>query len=365
MRILLLTKHLNLGGIPRYVVNLAKGLKERNCDVMVASSGGILVPELINHNIPHITVPINTKSIFSPRVLIGILALTKRLKNRPIDIIHSHTRVTSFMANLLAKLIKSKHITTVHGIYKKKLLRKIFPLLPLRIIAVSFETKKRLMEWEGISESRIEVIPNAVDVEYFLNYNCTKQEARQKLNLDKNAFIIGNVSRIEKIKGQEMIVRAFVDVKVEINNCKLIFIGEGKYKSTLIAMAEKLGVSRDILFLGGKTDIRPYLRAMDVFCFTPYEEPFGIVILEAMAMGLPVIATTASDIPIITEDGNCGLLIPPGDSKSLKNAILKLYHDPHKREELSLKGLNRAKEIYSLPRLVRDVLKAYHKLLEA
>ena len=364
MRILILTKHLHVGGISRYVVNLAKGLKGKNCDIVVASSGGALATELLSHNISHITVPINTKSVLSPGVARSILILMRYLKKHKIDIIHSHTRVTSFIGNLLAGLLKTNHITTVHGIYKKKLLRKIFPFLSEQIIAVSFETKRRLQEWEEIPGVRIKVVPNAVDVDYFLTYPYTKYEAREKLNLNQDAFILGNISRIEKIKGQEILLRAFMELRKVVRNLKLILVGEGKNRPELETLAETMGMKGDILFLGGKTDVRPFLRAMDVFCFTPYEEPFGIVTLEAMAMGVPLVATRVSDIPIITENGNCALLISPGNVEELKNAVLELYQNPHKKEALILKGLRRVKEVYSLPRLIEDMLKIYQRVLE-
>ncbi|HDL10055.1 MAG TPA: glycosyltransferase [Candidatus Omnitrophica bacterium] len=258
MQILLITKHLNTGGIPRYVINLAKGLKENGHQVYVASSGGILVLELTQYNICHITIPINTKSILSPQILKSLLTLIIYFRKKHIDIIHSHTRVTSVLANMLTKYLKAHHITTVHGIYKKKVSRIVIPCLAKKIIAVSQETKDRLQNWQKISPDRIEVIPNAIDVDFFANYKLTRNEVRKKLGLEENAFIIGNISRIEKIKGQELIITAFIQLKEKIENLKLIFVGEGKDKLRLQRMVEK-NFFKDVFFWGAKEDIRPYL----------------------------------------------------------------------------------------------------------
>ena len=258
MQILLITRHLNIGGIPRYVVNLDKGLEENGHQVYVTSSGGILVSELTQYNICHITIPINTKSILSPQILKSLLTLIIYFRKKHIDIIHSHTRVTSVLANMLTKYLKAHHITTVHGIYKKKVSRIVIPCLAKKIIAVSQETKDRLQNWQKISPDRIEVIPNAIDVDFFANYKLTRNEVRKKLGLEENAFIIGNISRIEKIKGQELIITAFIQLKEKIENLKLIFVGEGKDKLRLQRMVEK-NFFKDVFFWGAKEDIRPYL----------------------------------------------------------------------------------------------------------
>lgn len=362
MQILLITRHLNIGGIPRYVVNLAKGLKENGHQVYVASSGGILVSELTQYNIFHITIPINTKSILSPQILKSFLILATHFRKKHIDIVHSHTRVTSVLAKMLAKYFRAHHITTVHGIYKKKISRIVISCLAKKIIAVSQETKIRLQNWQKISPDRIEVIPNAIDINFFANYKLTRNEVRKKLGLGENVFVIGNISRIEKIKGQELIITAFIQLKEKMENLKLIFVGEGKDRLRLQKMVEK-NFFKDVFFWGAKEDIRPYLRAIDVFCFTPYEEPFGLVLLEAMAMKIPIIASSVSEIPIITDNGTAALLIPPGDIQKLKTAILTLYNNPNMREQLITRGWKQVTENYSLSRMVKQVLNAYYKML--
>ncbi|HDL10056.1 MAG TPA: glycosyltransferase [Candidatus Omnitrophica bacterium] len=102
---------------------------------------------------------------------------------------------------------------------------------------------------------------------------------------------------------------------------------------------------------------------MDVFCFTPYEEPFGLVLLEAMAMKIPIIATRVSEIPIITDNGKTALLIPPGDIQKLKTAILTLYNNPNMREQLITRGWQQVTQNYSLPRMVKQVINIYYKML--
>ncbi len=114
MRILLLTTHLNIGGITTYTVSLAKALKEKGEDVIVASSGGILVPELTAGGISHIKIDINTKSELSPKVFFSIFEVRKLVKKMKIDVIHAQTRVAHVIGFFVSKTASVKFVTTCH-----------------------------------------------------------------------------------------------------------------------------------------------------------------------------------------------------------------------------------------------------------
>ncbi|MDP8234647.1 MAG: glycosyltransferase family 4 protein [Candidatus Saelkia tenebricola] len=364
MNILLLTKHLNLGGIPRYVIDLGDILIKKGHKVWIASSGGTLLKEIEGTNITHIYIPIKTKSILSPKIILSWMILRKKLKTHKIDIIHSHTRVTSVIAYLLSKSLNIKYLTTTHGLYKKSVLRNIFSFLGYCTIAISSQTSERLITWMGLNPRKIQIIPNGINVQKFSDYDLTKSEARQKINIPLESFVIGNISRIEKIKGQEIIIRAVFRLKDKIPNLKLLLVGDGKYRHILIKLVAELKLNDKVIILPASENIRPALRAMDLFCFTPYEEPFGLVLLEAMAMEVPIIASDVSEIPEILNFGNCGVLIQAGNEKSLQEATEQVYKNKIPLKDITGKALKRVQEKYSRENMVDKTIQVYTDILE-
>ncbi len=364
MNVLLLTKHLNLGGIPRYVLDLGGVLTKKGHKVWVASSGGKILKELEKENITHIYIPIMTKSILSPKVILSWLKLKNSLKSEKIDIIHSHTRATSSLAYLLSKSLKIKYITTVHGLYKKSVLRKIFSFPGEFTIGISKQTTKRLIDWVGLDSERVKTIPNGIDISKFTECSLTKKEARETLGISSDDFVIGNISRIEKIKGQEMIINSIFHLKNRIPNLKFILIGEGRYKPELIKLVNNLELKNRVIMLPGLEDVKPALRAMDLFCFTPFDEPFGLVLLEAMAMKVPIIASNVSEVPEILNYGNCGIIIPPGDEKCLCDAIKEVYEEKIATEKMVAEAFERVKNNYSRDDAAQGTIKVYEDVLK-
>ena len=127
MKILLLTSHLNFGGISIYTFSLAKGLKDKGNDVLVGSSGGDLVPQLLNIGIRHIKIPVNTKSEIGPKAMLSVFKLRKILKEEKVELIHAQTRVTQVVASNLSRFFKIPYVTTCHGFFKPHGGRLIFP----------------------------------------------------------------------------------------------------------------------------------------------------------------------------------------------------------------------------------------------
>ena len=127
MKILLVTTHLEIGGIARYVTNLAKILKRRGHTVFVASSGGRLEEILTEERIKHIHLDIRTKSELSPKIMRSFSRLKPFLKNEEVDLVHAHTRVTQVLSELISRRCKIPYVTTCHGFFKRRIGRRIPP----------------------------------------------------------------------------------------------------------------------------------------------------------------------------------------------------------------------------------------------
>jgi glycosyltransferase involved in cell wall biosynthesis len=167
MRILLFTTHLRPGGIPTYVLTLAKGLKTRGHEVVVASGGGALVEELNLLNIPHWEMPIQTKSEVSPKTLRTFSSLLRKNPRRRFDLIHAHTRVTQCIAHGIYRLAGLPYVTTWHGLYRRRLGRRLFPCTGAVTIAISDIVAQDLQKKFHVPAERIRTVINAIDTNYF------------------------------------------------------------------------------------------------------------------------------------------------------------------------------------------------------
>jgi len=362
MNILYLTNHLNIGGISRYIFLLSKGLLARGHKVYIASQEGELKQDFINLGCEFIPLSLKSKSELNPRIILAFFKLAKWLKNKNIDILHANTRITSFISFLLSKYYRIPYLTTCHGLYKIRLTRRLLPFVGQSVIAVSEEVKNQLKEGLKIKEDKIEIIYNGIDLEYFSEEK--SQAERKKWNLEENSFIIGNISRLERIKGQHTLILAMPYILKKIPSARLILIGEGKDKGFLEKEVMRLNICPYVRFLGAIKDIRPILRIMDVFCFVPSYEPFGICLLEAMAAKLPIIASSVSSIPYILEEGKAGILIPPQREDLIAKAIIDIFYNQTKAKELAKYAYERV-HFFSYQKMAEETLRVYEKILKS
>jgi len=334
MNILYLTNHLNIGGISSYVLTLAKGLKAKGHNIYIASGPGELIEQFKREGINYIPIPIKTKAEIGPKVLISLMMLENFMKEKKIDIIHANTRVTQVLACLFQKRTKRPFISTCHGFFKKRLLRRIFPCWGLRVIAISEQVKEHLIKDFKVDEKNITVIHNGVDVEKFGRRK--KEEGRRKkeeLGLGSGP-VVGIIARLSDVKGHVYLIEAMKSVLQDVPNAQLLIVGEGKMKNKLARLIAKLAIDRNVVFLPSVRDTASVLSIMDIFVMPSIEEGLGLSLMEAMAAGVAVIGSDVGGIKSLIMDGENGLLVKPKDALGIQEAILGLLKDEQKREFL-------------------------------
>lgn len=207
-----------------------------------------------------------------------------------------------------------------------------------KVIAVSRAVRNALLK-SGISEEKIEIIHNSVDMWKFSPQGLDKNEIRQGLGIGRNDMVIGSVGKLNKGKGVYDLLHAVGKMSEKHPLLKLLFVGDGQEREGLELEAERLSIKDRVAFAGIRKDVEKMYSAMDIFVLPSVcEEAFGMVIIEAMSMGKPVIATTVGGIPEIIKDGVNGMLIPPGDSASIANAIERLIDNPDFCKTISAEG---------------------------
>ncbi len=230
------------------------------------------------------------------------------------------------------------------------------------IIAPSEYFKKIIKGW-GISKEKIKVIYNAVDVQkYILKYS--KEEARKKLDLEPHAKIILTIARLAPWKGIDKVIPILPEIAKQVSKVKYLVIGEGD-KLYLKQLAKSCKAKDRITFLG-RVDYSetPYwFKAVDVFVLYSGYEGFSHVILEAMAAGIPVIASKKGGNPEAISDGKNGLLISLGKEEELKKAIIKVLNKPEFAQNLVKRGREKIKK-FNWDKLVKETLKIFEQVLK-
>lgn len=216
--------------------------------------------------------------------------------------------------------------------------------------AVRDDIRRGLPKWP---QTRIQTLYNRIDVQNLQDDHASVREARETLGLSMDAWVIGNVGRLHPDKDQTTLLHGFAAALPGLPaNSQLVILGIGRLEQELKAMARELGIGDRVLFLGQVPEARRFFRAFDVFALTSDHEPFGMVLLEAMAAGVPLLATACGGAKEVVE--GVGILFPLGDTERLAQGLQHLAAmDDQQRRQCAELMLERLRERFS-DRAVRD-----------
>jgi glycosyltransferase involved in cell wall biosynthesis len=228
-----------------------------------------------------------------------------------------------------------------------------------RIMCVSPAVADFVVKEVGIPKDKTVVIPNGVERRDSGSLP-TQREARAWLGLPTNRPLIGTVTRLAPVKGLDVLLEAMLSLP----DVHAVFVGKGPEKGRLEAMAKELGIGERSQFVGRKEDVSTWLAALDAFVLPSHWEGMSNALLEAMAAGLPVVATAVGGTPDVVLDGVTGLLVSPGDPASLARAIGRMIRDPNLRQKMGRAGRARIEQHFSIEETVRRTEEMYTVLLE-
>jgi glycosyltransferase involved in cell wall biosynthesis len=367
------------GGVENVSYNLAVQMTKRWHEVYVFTSS-IYSKESVE-NYANITIYRYKKRFTIGSAPISIDVLYKPLKHE-IDIVHAHVGnpPASIAAHWYAKKKKKPFVITYHGdgqwnwggvirrtsvyFYNKHLLDRTLSYADV-IISPSryYIDESRVL---GKYRDKIVVIPNGINVDEF-DVGYSKEQCRGKLGLSINSRMILFVGTLSPHKGPDILIKAMSEIVKEVSDVKLVFVGHGGMREELEMLSKKLGVEKNVEFAGFvEESMKPlYYRAADVFCLPSVmnHEIFGIVNLEAMACSVPVVASKIGGVPDVVNGGENGLLVLPGDSGSLADAIIYLLENEDVREKMGTNGRKKVED-YSWGRVAEETEKVYLNLTE-
>lgn len=329
---------------------------------------GLLTPDREHLIPPHLTpLDFNLPGLNGWVWLRFFLHLGWLLRRHRIQIIHTNSYVPGNYARLAAALLRVPIIIDHwHGFSRFSRKRRFICRLLARVtdlsLAVSQGVKDYLVEQIGLDPAKVRVMHNGVDLARIHRHR-PRAEVRRELGLAEGVQAVGLVARLDHWgKGHREFFTALANLKDRYPVEGLI-IGGGRREAEMRHLAAEMGLTGRVHFLGQRDDVPDLLAALDIFVLPSHSEGVSLALLEAMAAGLPVIASRVGGLPEVVTDGDNGLLIPPKDPEALAAALARLLDNPALAQKLGENARRQVQENFSLDRLGREINEIYRELL--
>jgi glycosyltransferase involved in cell wall biosynthesis len=374
LRVMQIIDNLDIGGAQEVVRTLVVYLAESDCSPVVCTlKDGDLRQEIEKAGIPVVILPARCHSVlafpwFVKEMLILRKALGEAITTHRSEILQTHLlRSLDFLVlSLRWKTGVRKVFWTIHNynftLRREHLGRYKWLLGPKRLayrllyrlgaywvdgfIAVSDEVRTSILENIGPVGSKITVIANGVDVPRY-QQPVNKRAIRDQLGLAHNVRLLIMVGAFKEQKGHRYLVQSASQLLPNFPELHILLVGDGELRDRLELQVEALGLSERIHFLGNRSDVPELLAASDYFVLPSLWEGLPMALIEAMACGLPIVATEVSGSKQVVVSGETGLLVPPGDALQLTEALTRLLSDPVQAREMGAAARRRVETEFS------------------
>ena len=304
------------------------------------------------------------RNAFSLSGIAAAMQLGRFLRRHKISIVQTFFESSDLWAGLVTKLLSSAGLIWSRrdmGILRRRRHATAYRWLsrmPDRVFAVSELVRRHCIEVDGIDAARVQTIYNGIDL--------SRWSAEDRPG-DRAGAVITTVGNIRHVKGHDLFLQAAATVVKEYPETRFSIAGatlDQAYLHTLEAMILQLGLEDRFCFAGGVTDLRTHFQGADLFVLPSRSEGFSNAIIEAMAMGLPVVATDVGGNAEAVKRGVSGLIVPPEDAPALANAMLQLLRDPEQARSMGGAGREIVSERFTVEAMMMQVTTAYGELLD-
>ena len=357
IRVLHVLNTLQTGGAEYLVLNIAKVVDRARFELLVASMEG---DGEIGEELRKLGVPIFTlarRRGLDPLLVPKLVALLRRER---IDVVHTHNVAPWLYAGVAARLAGAAVCHTEHSslFRDQKALKKaerVLGLITRAVICDGDDVRRQLTEEQGLSLRNVVTIYNGVETAVYGDAALAADRAalREAAGIPRDARVVGTVARLEPVKDQVTLLRAFERVAAEVPGARLVLVGDGSLRQALGQQAAGAGLAGKVTFLGRRPDVANILPMFDVFALSSISEGLPLTVLEAMSAGLPCVSTAVGAVPEAIVDGVTGKLCKPGDVDGLATALLSLVGDPARARRLGEAGQKRARAEFDLREMTR------------
>jgi len=294
--------------------------------------------------------------------------LTRVLRAHGTTVVHSHEFTMAVYGAAAARRTGARHVITMHGgrYYAERWRRRAALRWAIRrsqgIVAVSRATADDLSRTLGLAPGAVRVVPNGIAFP-----SGVRSAVRRELGLGDDEMLLVAVGNLYAVKGHDVLLRALGELRRggEATPWRLAVAGRGEEEGALRTLAREEGLDERVHLLGFRSDVADVLAAGDVFVMPSRSEGLPLALVEAMSMGLPIIASDVGGIPEVVARDIEGLLVPPGDAHALAGALLGLWRDPAGRAALGSAAAERARRDFSVARMAEAYEAVYRGAAES
>ena len=317
-----------------------------------------------------ITIPTLVRRISPAKDLGAFVSICRYIFALRPDIIHTHTSKAGLLGRVAAWLtrvpivVHTPHGHVFYGHFGPGLSRiflqveRMLGCITNHLIALTPGEAEDYVDLGVMPPHKISVVPSGIDLRRFAGARVDRLSKRRELGVPPAALAVGFVGWLLPIKGLSFLVRAMPGILARHPESFLVLVGKGDDEAKLRSLADSLGLNGRVLFLGWRPDVEEILPCLDLLVLPSLNEGMGRVLVEAMAAGVPIVASHTGGVPDLVWDGQNGLLVPPADSEALERAISQLFRDEPRRRRMGAKG----KEIcsqYSVESMVNQISDLY------
>ncbi len=356
-------------GAERMMVHLATRLGPEYRSEAALIRNGWLGSALRSQGIPVTMLRYESRGSFANLYDLATLRdLLTLIRERHVAILHTHEFFMNTLGLIASRLTGVPVVATVHerNYYPDRLRRRVayrlFGRFAQQMVTVSEGLRDLLTERIGIPPDRIRVVPNGVTIDEIPSQE-TVLGLRQSLGFNQQSLLVGTVGRLHPKKGHKYLIEGAVHVVRRFPGVVFLIVGGGELHDELEAQARALGVAPYFRFLGHREDVRDLLPLLDIFVLPSLSEGMPLALLEAMAAGIPPVATRIGGVNEVVEDGKTALIVPPKDTRALADSIITLLEDRPLAQEMGEAARQVATRRFSVGRMVEDYKEIYTGLI--
>jgi sugar transferase (PEP-CTERM/EpsH1 system associated) len=357
IRVVHLVRALDVGGLEQVVLDLVANRSSAiDASVLCLENRGEIAERFES-----IGVRVSALELRGATMTRRIWKLARALRTLRPEVVHTHNsgpHVNGAIASKLARvpvLVHTKHGRNYVNDRKKLWQNRLASHLSSKVVAVSHDAAAVARELEQVPEQRIEVIHNGIDYEQFSINPMPFGQAKQ--------YRAVHVARLNRVKDQATLLRAVRIVVDHLPGFELDVIGDGPAREEVAALRAELGLQKQVHLHGARNDVANWLQKSDLFLLSSVSEGICLTLLEAMAAGLPIVATDVGGNREIVEEGKTGSLVPPQDPQAMAAAIVEMCRNVDSAREMGRRGRERVESRFAVKSMVARYETLYRELL--